>query len=106
MGKSTEHEHEYKPEHEHGHYHSPEHKRKVVNRLSRAIGHLERVRSMVEEDRDCSDVLIQLAAVEAALKSTSKVIINEHIDHCIHHAIEDNDTEMLSEFREAINKYL
>jgi DNA-binding FrmR family transcriptional regulator len=92
--------------HEHGHYHSPEHKRKVVNRLSRAIGHLERVKSMVEEDRDCADVLIQLAAVEAALKSTSKVIINEHIDHCIYHAIEDNDMELLSEFREAITKYL
>ena len=88
------------------HYHSPEPKRKVINRLSRAIGHLERVRSMVEEDADCSDILMQLSAVEAALKSTSKVIINEHIDHCIFHAVEANDTAMLAEFREAISRYL
>ncbi len=88
------------------HYHSPEHKRKVVNRLSRAIGHLNRVKQMVEEDADCSDILMQLSAVESALHSTGKVIINEHIDHCIFHALEDNDTEMLSEFREAISRYL
>ena len=88
------------------HYHSPEHKRKVVNRLSRAIGHLNRVKQMVEEDADCSDILMQLSAVESALHSTGKVIINEHIDQCIFHALEDNDTEMLSEFREAISRYL
>ena len=90
----------------HNHYHSPEHKKKVLNRLSRAIGHLEHVRTMVEEDYDCSEILIQLSAVESALKSTSKVIINEHVEHCIAHAIEDNDTAMLEEFRKAIDKFI
>ncbi len=90
----------------HNHYHSPEHKKKVLNRLSRAIGHLEHVRAMVEADYDCSEILIQLSAVESALKSTSKVIINEHVEHCIAHAIEDNDTAMLEEFRKAIDKFI
>ena len=88
------------------HYHSTEHKHKVINRLSRAIGHLNKVKQMVQDDADCSEILIQLSAVESALHNTGKVIINEHIDHCISHAIEDNDTEMLTEFREAISKYL
>jgi DNA-binding FrmR family transcriptional regulator len=88
------------------HYHSPEHKQKVINRLSRAIGHLNRVKQMVADDADCSDVLMQLSAVESALHNTGKVIINEHIDHCIYHALKDQDTEMLSEFREAISKYI
>ena len=88
------------------HYHSTEHKRKVVNRLSRAIGHLNKVKQMVEDDADCSEILIQLSAVESALHNTGKVIINEHIDHCIYHALEDNDTKMLAEFREAVSKYI
>ncbi|MBR2995144.1 MAG: metal-sensing transcriptional repressor, partial [Lachnospiraceae bacterium] len=44
--------------HDHGHYHSPEHKKKLVNRLSRIIGHLQKVKSMVENDEDCSDILV------------------------------------------------
>ena len=58
----------------HTHLHSHEHTREVVNRLSRAIGHLESVKRMVENGRDCSEVLVQLAAVRAALSSTSRLI--------------------------------
>ncbi len=42
----------------------------VINRLSRAIGHLEAVKRMVEEGRDCSEVLVQLAAVKSAINNT------------------------------------
>ena len=59
--------------HSHGHTHSHEHTRAVVNRLSRAIGHLEAVKRMAEEERDCSELLVQLAAVRSALTSTGKV---------------------------------
>ena len=44
----------------HHHHHSPEHLKAVSNRLARAIGHLESIKRMVEEDRDCSEILIQL----------------------------------------------
>ena len=70
-------------EHSHGHVHSHQHTRAVVNRLARAIGHLERVKAMVEEGRDCSEVLIQLAAVRSALNNTGKVILKDHLEHCI-----------------------
>ena len=50
--------------HSHGHTHSHTHTKAVLNRLSRAIGHLESIRRMVEEGRDCSEVLIQLSAVK------------------------------------------
>ena len=46
----------------HHHHHSPEHLKAVSNRLARAIGHLESIKRMVEEDRDCSEILIQLMA--------------------------------------------
>ena len=55
---------------EHSHTHDPAEIKKIVNRIARSIGHLESVKRMVEDGRDCSDVLIQLSAVEAELNST------------------------------------
>ena len=90
----------------HGHHHDPEEKKRQINRVSRAIGHLEHVKKMLEADEDCADVLIQLAAVRSALTGLGKEIINEHVAHCITHAVEDGDTEALMEFRKAIEKFI
>jgi DNA-binding FrmR family transcriptional regulator len=92
--------------HTHGHYHSPEEKKRQLNRISKAIGHLNHVKSMMEEDEDCAEVLIQLSAVNAALRGLGKEIINEHMTHCITHAIEDGDTAAVEEFQKAVQKFL
>ena len=95
--------------HSHGgytHTHSPEHDKKVMNRLSRAIGHLEKVKDMVERGDDCSQVLIQLAAVRSALTATGKVILQEHISHCIVHAVESGDDREVEELNEAIAQFI
>ena len=91
---------------EHTHHHSPEHIKEVSNRLARAIGHLQKVKQMVENDDDCSEVLIQLAAVKSAINNTGKVILKNHMEHCIVHAVEDGDTEMLDELSDAIDKFM
>lgn len=93
-------------QHKHHHHHSKEHKREVSNRLARAIGHLQKVKQMVEDDEDCSDVLIQLAAVKSAINNTGKVILKDHMEHCIVHAVEDGDTEMIDELNAAIDKFM
>ena len=49
--------------HDHGHSHSPEHTKTVLNRMARIIGHMESTRRMVEDGRDCSEVLVQLRAM-------------------------------------------
>lgn len=90
----------------HGHHHDPLEKKKQLNRLSRAMGHLQHVKKMMEADEDCSEVLIQLSAVESALHSLGKEIINEHITHCIAHAVENHDETAIEDFKEAINRYL
>ena len=92
--------------HTHTHHHSEEHRREVSNRLARAIGHLQKVKQMVENDEDCSEVLIQLAAVKSAINNTGKVILKDHMNHCIVHAVEDGDIEMLSELSDAIDKFI
>jgi len=91
---------------DHGHFHDPKIKQSQINRLSKAIGHLEHVKKMMVADEDCADVLIQLSAVKSALNSLAKNIINEHLAHCITHAIEDGDTAAVEEFQKAIEKFI
>ena len=90
----------------HTHVHSHEHTKNVLNRLSRAIGHLQHVRGMVEEGRDCSEVLIQLAAVQSALNNTAKVILQDHMKHCIVDAAVHGDMDVIEELCEAIDRFL
>ena len=92
--------------HTHGHGHVHENQRAVLNRLARAIGHLEKVRRMVEEGYDCSEVLIQLAAVRSALDNTGKVILKDHMRHCMVDAVAAGDMEAIEELCEAIDKFM
>ena len=90
----------------HGHTHSHEHTRAVVNRLARAIGHLEKVKRMVEEGYDCSEVLVQLAAVRSALDNTGKVILQDHLRHCMVDAVAAGDETAIDELCQAIDKFM
>lgn len=86
--------------------HQHEHTEQVINRLSRAIGHLEAVKRMVEEGRDCSQVLIQLSAVQSALNNTGKVILKDHLTHCIVDAAVNGDQQALQDMTEAIDRFI
>ena len=55
---------------------------------------------------DGSEVLIQLAAVRSAINNTGKVILKNHLDHCIVEAIEQNDMETIRALDEAIDKFI
>lgn len=90
--------------HSHGHVH--ENQKAVLNRLSRALGHLEKVKRMVEEGQDCSQVLVQLAAVRSALDSTGKVILKDHLRHCIVDAVAAGDVEAIDTLCEAVVKFM
>lgn len=88
--------------HAHTHTHTHKNSKAVLNRLSKCVGHLSAVKRMVEDGRDCSEVLIQLAAVRSAINSTCKIILKDHIDHCIVDAVETGDTETIDELNKAI----
>ena len=92
--------------HHHGHTHTHTQTKAVLDRLSRAIGHLNAVKNMVEQGRDCSDVLIQLAAVSGALKNVSKIILKDHIEHCLVEAVRENDREAIDKLKDAIDKFV
>ena len=92
--------------HDHGHIHSEEHTRKVLNRMARIIGHMESTRRMVADGRDCSEVLIQLSAIESAINSVSRVILKEHLSTCIIDAVRRDDIEAIEELNRAIDKFI
>ena len=92
--------------HSHAVPHIHENQKAVVNRLARAIGHLNKVKRMVEEGYDCADVLVQLAAVRSALDNTGKVILGDHIRHCMVDAVQAGDETAIDDLCEAINKFM
>ena len=100
------HAHSHTEAHSHSHPHVHESKKNVVNRLARAIGHLEKVKRMVEDDCDCAEVLIQIAAVRAAIENTGKVILQYHIQHCIVDAVEEGDDQAIASLCAAIDKFM
>ncbi|MFA9376188.1 MAG: metal-sensing transcriptional repressor [Lachnotalea sp.] len=100
----TEYIHSHTEEQEHKHTH--QNTKAVINRIARASGHLESVKRMVEEGKDCSEVLIQLSAVIAALNNTGKVILKDHMEHCIVDAVESGDKKAIENLNKAIDSFI
>ena len=90
----------------HSHSHIHDNQKAVINRLARAIGHLNKVKRMVEEGYDCADILVQLAAVRSALDNTGKVILNDHIRHCMVDAVSSGDEDAIDGLCDAIEKFI
>ncbi len=88
------------------HQHTHQHTHAVLNRMSRAIGHMEAVKRMVEDGRDCSEVLIQIAAVRSAINNIGKLILEDHISHCIVDAVEHGDHQALEDLKIAIEQFV
>ena len=89
------------PEHVHVH------QNQAVNRLARIEGHVRAVRQMVADGRDCPDVLLQIAAIQKAIDSTAKLILKDHLEHCLVHAIREGEHEdVLVKLQEALDRYI
>lgn len=94
--------------HEQGiaHVHSHPQKKIVTHRLSSIIGHLNGIRQMVNDEEDCSEILLQLSAVQSALLAVGKIVLNDHLEHCIVDAIETHDDEALKKFGKALDSFI
>lgn len=82
-----------------------EEKKKICNRLSRIGGQVDGVKKMIEDDAYCNDVLIQLAAIENAVKSLSNHILENHLHTCITKEVQDGNTEAIDEIIELFKKF-
>ncbi len=109
--QNTDHEHnhdhhDHDHHHDHGHTHDPQKIKAVMNRLSRSAGHINACKQMLEDGRDCSDVLIQLAAVRSEINNAGKLLLKEHMDSCIVEAVSENDHEAIEKMRKAIDMFM
>lgn len=89
--------------------HAGQHKKTalVINRLSRIEGHIRAIKRMLEEDRPCPEVLIQLAAVKSAVQKAARVVLEDHIESCLGQAaIKGNSDEEWQLLKEALDKYI
>jgi DNA-binding FrmR family transcriptional regulator len=86
--------------------HHHEKTKNILDRISRVAGHMEGVKKMVEEGRDCSDVLIQLSAIRSAINSIGRIILQDHINHCVVDAAKSGDQQVLDNLNDAIAKFL
>ena len=97
------------PDHDHdsAHVHSEESVRRVVNRLSRIEGHIRGIKTMVQSDRACPDVLVQVAAVRGALDRVARIILDEHLSQCVARAAKEGNIEAeIEELKAALDRFL
>lgn len=86
--------------------HNHPQRKQIINRMSRIVGHANAIKKMCEEGRECSDILIQIAAVKSALNNVGKLILEDHVNHCVLEAVENNDKEALEKLHDAIDKFV
>ena len=101
-----EHKHEHGHGHCHGHVHNEADTKKILNRFSRAIGHMEHIKMMVENGDDCSEVLIQLSAVKSAVNNIGRELLKGHVAHCIVDSVEEGDTHAIEMLNSALDQFM
>ncbi len=78
--------------------------KQMRNRINRMMGQLSGIQKMLDDNRYCGDVLIQIAAVQSALRSLSYMILREHMETCVSDGIKNGDEHIISETIELIKK--
>lgn len=81
-------------------------KQALIARLNRAEGQIRGIKGMIEKDVYCDDILNQISAVQAALKSISKLILEGHMKSCLIERVQAGDTEVVDELLDTIGKML
>ena len=79
-------------------------KKDLISRLNRIEGQIRGISKMIEEDRYCGDVLIQLSAVNSSIKSLSIKMLEKHLKHCVKNQVLEGKDEALDEVTELMKK--
>ncbi|MBH8553979.1 metal-sensitive transcriptional regulator [Nostocaceae cyanobacterium CENA357] len=91
----------------HPHVHSEESLRRIVNRLSRIEGHIRGIKTMVQQNSPCPDVLLQIAAVRGALDKVARIVLDEHLTECIARAAKEGNMEVeIAQLKAALDRFL
>lgn len=101
-------EHDHSHNHSaHPHVHSEESLKRIVNRLSRIEGHVRGIKTMVQQNSPCPDVLLQIAAVRGALDRVARIVLDEHLSECIARASKEGNIEVeIEQLKAALDRFL
>ena len=84
-----------------------EQRKNVRDRLVRSEGHIRGIIKMIDEEKECPDILIQIGAVKAAIEKAGMIILEDHIEHCLIEAVKSGDIEsQLQELKTALHKQI
>lgn len=85
---------------------SPEEYRKLIHRLNRIEGQIRGIRTMVEEGAYCPDILVQSAAVNAAVNAFNRELLAEHLRTCVARDLKDGHDEIVDELAATLQKLM
>jgi DNA-binding FrmR family transcriptional regulator len=90
-----------------GEPHPHQHTKAVADQLARTQGHVASIKRMVEDGRPCADVLIQLAAVRAAIDRASRLVLEDHVESCLRGAaVNGMADEEWDRLKEALDRFI
>lgn len=87
-------------------HHSVKVKQNLESRLNRIEGQIRGIKAMIEKDVYCDDVLNQIAAVQSALNSVGKLLLEGHMKSCVIERIQEGDSEVIDELLKTMNKLM
>lgn len=87
-------------------HHSKQVKQNMITRLNRIEGQVRGIKRMIEQDTYCDDVLNQIAAVQAALNSVSKLLLEGHLKSCVVERIQAGEHEVIDELLVTMKKLM
>jgi CsoR family transcriptional regulator, copper-sensing transcriptional repressor len=87
-------------------HHSPKVKDNLVSRLNRIEGQIRGVKGMIEKDTYCDDVLNQIAAIQSALNSVGRILLEGHMRSCVVERLEQGDEEVIEELLKTMSKLM
>lgn len=82
-----------------------ENKKKLIARINRISGQINGIRTMIESDRYCDDILIQISASEKALKSLSAEILDYHLHNCVIKSVKEGDESVIDEITDLFKRF-
>lgn len=78
----------------------------IDTRLAAIEGHVKGVRQMVKDGKSCEEIILQLSAIEGSVNKLAKIIIKDHLNHCVKESIENGESDILERFNTVLEKYL
>lgn len=78
--------------------------KQMQNRINRIIGQLNGIKNMIDDNRYCGDILIQIGAVESALQSLGYIILQDHMQTCVVQEVRNGNEEIMEEVLELIKR--